>query len=63
MRSSLDYLAAVVLLLLPGVAAQPRLPIIDMHLHARRADYLGPNPPSMCVPFERMPRWDPSQPR
>jgi predicted TIM-barrel fold metal-dependent hydrolase len=33
-----------------------------MHLHARKADYIGPNPPPMCVPFERMPRWDPVQP-
>jgi predicted TIM-barrel fold metal-dependent hydrolase len=42
-------------------AAQARLPIIDMHLHARKADYIGPNPPPMCTPFEVMPRWDPAQ--
>ncbi len=42
--------------------ADTRLPIIDMHLHARKADYMGPNPPSMCAPFEMMPRWDNSLP-
>ena len=40
-------------------SAQARLPIIDMHLHARKADYIGTNPPPMCAPFEVMPRWDP----
>lgn len=44
------------------VAGQPRLPILDMHLHARRADYLGSSPPPMCTPFAEMPRWDSSQP-
>lgn len=39
-------------------AAQERLPIIDMHLHARKADYIGPNPPPMCTPFTIMPRSD-----
>jgi predicted TIM-barrel fold metal-dependent hydrolase len=43
-------------------SAATRLPIIDMHLHARKADYTGPNPPPMCTPFEIMPRWDPAQP-
>jgi len=42
--------------------AQSRLPIIDMHLHARKAGYIGPDPPPMCTPFEIMPRWDPAQP-
>jgi hypothetical protein len=42
--------------------ADPRLPIIDMHLHARKADYMGSNPPPMCAPFEVMPRWDNSLP-
>ena len=41
--------------------AQQQLPIIDMHLHARHADYMGPTPPPMCAPFAVMPRWDPSQ--
>lgn len=39
-------------------APAARLPIIDMHLHAREADYAGPNPPPMCAPFLMMPRWD-----
>jgi uncharacterized protein len=43
-------------------SAQSRLPIIDMHLHARKANYIGPDPPPMCTPFEVMPRWDPAQP-
>jgi uncharacterized protein len=42
--------------------AQARLPIIDMHLHARKADYIGQDPPPMCAPFSVMPRWDPAQP-
>lgn len=46
---------------LPAFAQRP-LPIIDMHLHARHANYMGPNPPPMCAPFTMMPRWDPSQP-
>lgn len=55
---------ALLLVLLSGASqasAQSPLPIIDMHLHARHADYLGPDPPPMCVPFEVMPRWDPSK--
>lgn len=35
-------------------------PIIDMHLHAREADYTGPNPMPMCAPFSVMPRSDPA---
>lgn len=50
------------LLLIPFRASAQQLPIIDMHLHARHADYMGPNPPPMCAPFAMMPRWDPSQP-
>jgi predicted TIM-barrel fold metal-dependent hydrolase len=42
--------------------AQSREPVIDMHLHARAADYTGPNPPPMCTPFPMMPRWDASLP-
>lgn len=45
-----------------SAAAQSRPPIIDMHLHARHAAYMGPNPPPMCAPFAMMPRWDPSKP-
>src|SRR5687767_3267164 len=32
--------------------AAAREPIIDMHLHARTANYIGENPPPMCAPFE-----------
>ena len=42
----------------PAMAAE-RLPIIDMHLHARRAAYAGNDPPPMCTPFPIMPRADP----
>jgi predicted TIM-barrel fold metal-dependent hydrolase len=37
-------------------------PILDLHLHVRRADYLGPDPPPMCAPFSVMPRWDNARP-
>lgn len=58
-----NVVAAVLLLLLVSVpTAQSRPPILDMHLHARRADYIGPNPPAMCTPFQRMPLWDQRQP-
>lgn len=41
-------------------AAEPaRLPIIDMHLHARHAAYAGAEPMPMCTPFRIMPRSDP----
>jgi len=39
-----------------------QLPILDMHLHARGADYLAANSFPMCAPFERMPHWDPKDP-
>jgi len=52
-------LRVVPLLLIPCVSvAQDRAPIIDMHLHARKANYIGPNPPPMCAPFTIMPRSD-----
>ncbi len=42
-----------------GLSAQEvGKPIIDMHLHARRALYAGDNPPPMCTPFTVMPRSD-----
>ncbi|MBL0916033.1 MAG: amidohydrolase family protein [Sphingopyxis sp.] len=49
--------------LLPTAAAayQGRDPIIDMHLHARAANYAGDNPPPLCAPFEVMPRSDPAK--
>jgi predicted TIM-barrel fold metal-dependent hydrolase len=50
------------LLLSAAARAQLPPPIIDMHLHARHADYMGPDPPPMCAPFAVMPRWDNAQP-
>jgi predicted TIM-barrel fold metal-dependent hydrolase len=51
---------AACLLVLTGTAATAeRLPIIDMHLHARHANYTGDNPMPMCAPFLVMPRSDP----
>jgi len=47
----------------PGGQDADRPPIIDMHLHARRADYAGPNPPPMCAPFAVMPRSEGSDPQ
>lgn len=54
----------IIALLFPASAAlaQQREPIIDMHLHARTAEYSGENPPPMCAPFLVMPRWDLPQP-
>ncbi len=52
-------LGALLLCPWPAAAAPP---ILDMHLHARKADYMGTNPPPMCTPFTEMPRWDPSKP-
>lgn len=45
----------------PAVA-QERLPILDVHLHAIRADELGPPPLAMCTPIEPFPAWDPARP-
>jgi predicted TIM-barrel fold metal-dependent hydrolase len=47
---------------LAGAAAKAPLPIIDMHMHARPADYYGPPPIPICAPVERMPRWDNAKP-
>lgn len=43
----------------PASAQQSHEPIIDMHLHARAAQYAGQDPPPMCTPFQIMPRSDP----
>jgi hypothetical protein len=48
------------LLAAPAVAQEHR-PIIDVHLHAVRADHLGPPPVAMCTPMP-YPAWDPSRP-
>jgi uncharacterized protein len=50
------------LCLLPAsAAAQQRLPILDVHLHAIAADQQGPPPLAMCTPMA-VPAWDPSRP-
>ena len=42
------------------VGPTPALPpILDMHLHARKAGYTGSEPMPMCTPFAIMPRSDP----
>ena len=57
-RSVLAVLA--VLAIAGGAKAQGvGRPIIDMHLHARAANYIGPDPMPMCAPFNVMPRSDP----
>lgn len=48
-------------MLLPVGSAQARPPIIDMHLHARKGDYVGDLPP-LSLPIVNMPKWDPGQP-
>lgn len=45
----------------PALAQEAREPIIDMHLHARAAQYAGDHPPPMCTPFKVMPRSDPAK--
>lgn len=41
--------------LIPAAACAAPPPILDMHLHARAADYAGVDAPPMCTPFEVMP--------
>lgn len=45
-----------------SAAAQDRLPILDMHLHALAADQQGPPPLGMCTPIPEFPAWDPATP-
>ena len=54
-------LAALAVIASGAATAADRLPIIDMHLHARQAKYSGDNPMPMCAPFLVMPRSDPKQ--
>jgi hypothetical protein len=66
MRHMLSYskfvLMLVLLVLGAEASAQKRLPIIDMHMHARTANHYGPPPQSMCAPVEKMPLWDQTEP-
>ncbi|MFC0589335.1 amidohydrolase family protein [Novosphingobium aquiterrae] len=43
-------------------AQQPREPIIDVHVHALKADDQGPPPLAMCTPIDPMPTWDTAKP-
>ena len=52
-------LAALAVIASGAAGAADRLPIIDMHLHARQAKYSGDDPMPMCAPFLVMPRSDP----
>jgi predicted TIM-barrel fold metal-dependent hydrolase len=52
-------LAAISLLgSLSTASGQRRLPIIDMHMHARTADHYGTPPQPMCAEVREMPVWD-----
>ena len=55
------FVVALATLAVPVALAQTREPIIDMHLHALRADAQGPPPISMCAPLNPMPSWDQSR--
>ena len=62
-RIMLSYMKIVTILfviVLLGVQtqAQKRLPILDMHMHARTANHYGPPPLSMCAPVDKMPLWN-----
>ncbi len=46
------------LLLSSNALAQKRQPIIDMHMHARKADHYGKPPQPMCAEVRTMPGWD-----
>jgi hypothetical protein len=62
MRSAVLAATIVVLTLAPAATQVARLPVIDMHLHAMRADGQGPPPLGMCTPIAEFPAWDPRQP-
>jgi uncharacterized protein len=46
------------LLVAMAAAAQARPPILDMHIHARRAGFNGSDAPPLCAPPTVQPRWD-----
>jgi uncharacterized protein len=51
------------LLALPApAAAEARPPILDMHLHARRASWDGSGAPPICAPPAAHPHWDNDRP-
>jgi uncharacterized protein len=55
-------LLTIVLTVVSPVRSQTSAePIIDMHLHAKRADELGPSPLYLCAPFLTWPVKDPHE--
>ena len=63
MFTNRKFMTLLFLFLLAEVDASAqgrRLPIIDMHMHARTAHHYGPNPGPLCAPVEKMPTWDPA---
>lgn len=54
--------SALALLSAEAGAQKKRLPILDMHMHARTAHHYGPNPGPLCAPVEKMPTWDQAMP-
>lgn len=57
------FIIIIVFLVLSGMQAhaQKRLPILDMHMHARTANHYGPPPLPLCAPVDKMPIWDQSK--
>ena len=64
MGSHMKVIIPLFVLVLSGIQAQAqsRLPIIDMHMHARTVGHYGSPPLPICAPVERMPRWDQRKP-
>jgi predicted TIM-barrel fold metal-dependent hydrolase len=62
MLSYTKLLFTWLVLVVSSLEAQERLPIIDMHMHARIATHYGEPPQAMCAPVERMPLWDQTEP-
>src|SRR5687767_13466459 len=58
MRSLITVGVFAILMSSYGTRAQRRLPIIDMHMHARTAGHYGTPPQPMCAEVTRMPLWD-----
>lgn len=57
----LRWIAAALFANATSAIAQAPLPIIDMHMHASRADSNGPPPAFICAPFSQFPAWDPAR--
>ncbi len=54
------FLSTIVVLISAGTLFAQRPPIIDMHMHALKADAQGPPPLGMCTPINLFPTWDPN---